>query len=255
MTRKKMLYPKNRRTPVKHKVKGYTRKDGTKIKGHTRGRGTRSQKPRRSRVIGAPKEDIKIHGYVVNFKYSDRPGDGESVLAISDQKRETIVEDYKEIMDEAFEERVDTREPISIEIVDPSFDEVIKIMSKKVKDTIEWGKPKVIKAAKIGAEYGIKATMIAGSTAKKVGRAGYDTTKELARLSAFAVEKELIHNLLKLCYQKDRAKRLAARAALKKRYPEIYDMTDFSRESPRRSRRRVPELVRLPKRYKSQAVV
>lgn len=251
-----MKYPSSRRSPVKHGVSGYTRKDGTKVGGHTRGFGTGPRKPQRSRVVGKPEEDIKIHGYVVNFKYSDRPGDGESVLAISDQKRETIMEDYKEIIDEAWEERVDTRVPISVEIVDPSLGEIIKIMSEKVKDTIKWGAPKVKKAVGIGAKYGIKATMIAGSTAKKVARAGYDTTKELARLTAFEVQKELIHNLLKLCYQKDKAKRIAARAALKTRYPEIYDMTDFSRESSRRTRRRrVPEVVRLPKRYKSQVVV
>ncbi len=251
-----MKYPKNRRSPVKHGVSGYTRKDGTRVGGHTRGSGGRSQKYKKSRVVGKPEDDVTIHGYVVNLKYSDRLGDGESILAISDQKPGTIMEDYKEILDEAFEERVDTRVPISIEIVDPSVGDVIKVMVEKVKGTIKWGAPKVRKAAKIGAEYGIKATMIAGSTAKKVARAGYDTTKELARLTAFEVQKELIHNLLKLCYQKDRAKRIAARAALKTRYPEIYDMTDFSRETSRRSRRRrVPEVVRLPKRYKSQVVV
>ncbi len=260
MTKRLMKYPKNRRSPVKHGVSGYTRRDGTKISGHTRGSGTRPQKPQRSRVVGKPEEDIKIHGYVVNLKYSDRPGDGESILAISDQKPGTIMEDYKEILDEAFEERVDTRVPISIEIVDPSVGDVIKVMVEKVKGTIKWGAPKVKRAvkgaARIGADYGIKATMIAGSTAKKVARAGYDTTKELARLSAFAVQKEVIHNLLKLCYQKDKAKRIAARIALRDRYPEVYDMTDFSRESPRRRRRRrVPELVVLPKRLRSQAVV
>lgn len=246
MTRKNR-YPKTRRRPIEHDVKAHTRL-GRPIRSFTRGSGTRPQKPQRSRVVGTPVEDIKIHGYVVNLKYSDRPGDGESILAISDQRPETIMEDYKEILDEAFEEKIDPRVPISIEIVDPSVGEVIEIMSKKVKGTIKWGAPKIKGAARIGAKYGIKATMIAGSTAKKVARAGYDTTKELARLSAFAVQKEIIHNLLRLCYQSDKAKRISARAALKKRYPEIYDLTDFSRET-RRRRRKVPEVFYLPKRY------
>lgn len=244
----KMKYPKNRRSPVSHDVGGYTRKNGARVSGYKRGHGTRTKKTKKSRTVGKVSEDvedIKIHGYVVNLKYSDKPGDGETILAISDQKRETVMQDYKEILDEAFEERVDTRVPISIEIVDPSFSEVIKIMSEKVKGTIKWGAPKVKQIAKqtarIGADYAIRATMIAGSTAKKVARAGYDASKEVARLSAFAVQKELIHNLLKLCYQKDPAKRLAARAALKTRYPEIYDMTDFSRETRTRPRRRKPK--------------
>jgi len=247
-----LKYPKNRQSPIKHDVDGYTRKDGTRVETYKRGKGIKKHNPQRSRTVGRVKddEDIKIHGYVVNFKYSNKRGDGESVLAISDQKRKTILEDYKEIMDEAFEERVDTRVPLSIEIEDPSVSELIEVMSKKVKDTIKWGKPRVRKAAGVGAKYAIKATMIAGSTTKKIGVAGYDATKELARLSAFAVQKEYIQSLLKLCYQKDPAKRLAARAALKKRFPEIYDMTDFSRETRTRSRK-PPALTHFPKRYVS----
>jgi len=241
----KIKYPKSRRSPVEHWVKGHTRQ-GTAISPFTRGRGARSQRPHV--VVGLPEEDIRVHGYVVNLKYSDRPGDGESILAISDQRPDTIMEDYKEILDEAFEEKIDPRVPISIEIVDPSVGEVIEIMSKKVKGTIKWGAPKIKGAARIGADYAIKATMIAGSTAKKVARAGYDTTKELARLTAFGVQKEIIHNLLKLCYQKNKAKRIAARVALKKRYPEIFDLCDFSQETRRRPRK-PPEVFHLPLRY------
>ena len=123
-------------------------------------------------------------------------------------------------------------------------------MSKKVKNTIKWGKPKAIKASKLGAKYAIKATMIAGSTTKKVGMAGYDASKELARLSAFAVQKEYIQSLLKLCYESDIAKRNAARYTLKKRFPEVYDMCDFSRETRGRPRSQ-PKLESFPKRHRT----
>ena len=49
MPRKKMRYPGNRRSPIKHKVKGYTRKDGTKVGGHTRGKGVKPK--RKSRIV------------------------------------------------------------------------------------------------------------------------------------------------------------------------------------------------------------
>ncbi len=41
-----------RRTPVKHQVSDYTRKNGTRVATHGRGSGTRSRRP--SRVVGDP---------------------------------------------------------------------------------------------------------------------------------------------------------------------------------------------------------
>lgn len=37
--RGKHNYPKNRKSPRKHAVKGYRTSDGVKVKGHKRGRG------------------------------------------------------------------------------------------------------------------------------------------------------------------------------------------------------------------------
>ena len=136
-------------------------------------------------------------------------------------------------------------------------------MGKRVKSAVKYGTPKIKKAAHLGAKYTIKATMVAGKTgaqAARVGvrggvgvaKAGWSGAKELRRLTAFGVQTGIIENLLKLCYQKDPAKRIAARAALKKRYPEVYDMTDFSRESRVRPRRQAPKTSRLPRRRISQ---
>ena len=250
-----MKYPKNRRSPVKHGVSGYTRKDGTKIKGHTRGKGTRPRKPQRSRVVGKHTDDdtpIGVHAFVTNFTYSDKPGDGESVISISDN--------YPDAIDEAWEERMDPRIPIAVECIDPDLGAALKWVGKRVKSAVKWGKPRIVEASKLGARYAVKATMTTGKTIGRVAKAtaisGFEGAKELGRLTAFGVQKELIQNLLGLCYQDDKSKRIAARIALRARYPEVYDMCDFSREGRRRPRRRrVPEVVVLPKRFKSQAVV
>jgi len=247
-----MKYPKNRRSPVKHGVSGYTRKDGTKISGHTRGSGTRTK---RSRVVGRVVDDdtpIGVHAFTTNFTYSDKPGDGESVITISNN--------YPDAIDEAWEERMDPRIPIAVETIDPDIGAALKWVGKRVRSAVKWGKPRIVEATKLGARYAVRATMTTGKTIGRVAKAtaisGVEGAKELGRLTAFGVQKELIHNLLKLCYQKDKAKRIAARIALRDRYPEVYDMCDFSREGGRRPRRRrVPEVVVLPKRFKSQAVV
>ncbi len=247
-----MKYPKNRRSPVKHGVSGYTREDGTKIKGHTRGKGARSQNPRKSRVVGRGVDDdtsIGVHAFTCNFKYSEKPGDGESVIVISDN--------FQDATDEAWEERMDTRMPIAVEIVDPDIGAALKWVGKRVRSAVKYGKPRIVEAAKLGAKYAVRATMATGKTIGRVAKAtaisGYEGAKALGQLTAFGVQKELIQSLLKLCYQPDKSKRIAARIALRKQFPDVFAMCDFSRES--RARPRVPEVVRLSKRHRSQAVV
>ena len=199
-------YPKTRRSPVEHWVTGHTR-EGTPVRAFTRGRGARSQRPHV--VVGATDDDIPIgvHAFTINFKYSDLPDDGESVIVFSDN--------YPDAIDEAWEEKIDVRIPIAVEAIDPDIGAALEWAGKRVRSAVEYGKPRVKKATELGAKYAVRATMVTGQTVKKVARAGVGASKELLKLTAFGIQKEIIHNLLKLCYQKDKAKRIAARAALK----------------------------------------
>ncbi len=246
MTRKKMSYPRNRRSPVKHKVKGHARKDGTKISGYTRGKGARPQKLSRSRVVGSRGVDddtsIGVHAFTVNFTYSDKPGDGESVIVFSDN--------FQDATDEAWEERMDPRMPIAVEIIDPDIGAALKWIGRRVKSAVKYGKPRIVKATKLGAKYAVRATMVTGRTIGKVAKAGAEGAVVLGKLTAFGLQKELIQSLLGLCYQDDIGKQTAARIALKKQFPEVYDACDFSRESRRRPKARAPKVVRLPVRVK-----
>lgn len=226
MTRKKIRYPKNRYSPVKHTVKPHTREDGTKIRGYTRGKGIKPQTSQRSRVVSGRGVDddtsIGPHAFTVNFTYSDKPGDGESVIVISDN--------FQDATDEAWEERMDSRMPISVETIDPDIGAALKWMGKQVRSAIEYGKPKLARAAELGGKYAVRATMATGSTMLKVAKAGAGGAVTLGRLTAFGMQKELIQSLLKLCYQADRAKSMAARLALKRQFPDVYAACDFSSE-------------------------
>ena len=85
---------------------------------------------------------------------------------------------------------------------------MVKWMLKKTKAGIDYGKPKITGAAKLGAKYAVKGGV-------KGIRAGATVAKESYRLAAFGVQQKLVESLLRLCYQADRAKRIAARAASK----------------------------------------
>jgi len=226
-------------------VGGFTRRDGTSVRGYVRGSGVKSKYTRR-KVVGAAEEgDL---GYVVNFKYSDKPGDGESVLVFTDPTA-TAEEAYTKAMDEAFEERVDSRRPVEIDLVDPSVGAMLKWVGERVKGTIAYGKPVLKKAAKLGAKYAVRASMATAKTAKRVAKAGVGAGKELVKLTAFSVERKMIERLIRDCYSKNKITRVASRHALKKRYPDIYDMCDFSREKGITWRKRKPKVTRLPRRY------
>jgi len=166
-------------------------------------------------VVGDPKEDstsIGVHAFTVNFQYG--PGDdGESVIVFSDN--------YQDCMDEAWEERVDTRQPISVEAIDPDIGAALKWMAKKAKAGFEYGAPKITKATHLGAKYAVKGVKTGLGATKSTVKGG-------AKLVAFGVDMKIKESLLRLCYQKDPAKRNAARAALKSRYPEIWRKCDFS---------------------------
>jgi len=223
-----------RKSPIHHKVRAYKRK-GKPVRAYVRGKGTSPQKTSKSRVVGTGVDDsasIGPHAFTVNFTYSDEPGDGESVIVISDN--------FQDAADEAWEERMDPRMPIAVEIIDPDIGAALQWMGKRVKSAIEYGKPRIVNASKLGAKYAVRATMATAKTAGRVAKAaavsGAEGAKTLGKLTAFGLQKELIQSLLKLCYQPDRAKREAARIALKKQFPDVYAACDFSSEGRRRPR-------------------
>lgn len=231
-----------RRSPSRHIVGSYKRKNGTQVAEYPRGSG--AQRSRARRVVGKPKGEAEdgVHGYVVNLKYSNKKDDGESIFVIDDQTGETALEDYKQVIDEAFEEKVDPRTPISVEVDDPDVGKMIKFLGRKVEGTIKWGAPKAIKATKLGAKFAVRATMVSAKTMANLAKAGVETAIYMGNV-------KIAESMLVPCWQKDRAKQTAARQALKLRFPSLYDMAGFSRERTRR-RRKPPQVLRFPQRYR-----
>lgn len=235
MVKRTHRYPKKRRSPSRHRVKTHMRR-GLPVKGFERGSGIKIQKSKVvGRLMGDPKEDstpMGLHAYTINFSYED--GTGESVIVFSDN--------YQSASDEGWEERVDTRTPISVEVIDPDIGAALKWFGERVKAGYEYGKPRIVKATKLGAKYAVRGGI-------KGLEAGVAATRETYKLAAFGVQQKLVEQLLRLCYQKDKSKRIASRAALKKRYPSIYSQCDFSRPT-RQIPKRVPEVFHLPRGYR-----
>jgi len=136
---------------------------------------------------------------VFNFKYSKKPGDGETVVVVST--------DYHKAMKEAFQEKRDPREPIEIEVIDPDLGRVLRAIGTGA-----------VKAAKIGAKYAYKAGKVMG--------------KEAAMAVAESYREMKVKRLVEKAYSPNRAVRALARAKLKTQYPEIYQVCDFSRDRP-----------------------
>lgn len=261
-----------RKSPVHHGVSGYTRKDGSKVRPYARGRGTRSKTSRR--VVKAVDEDTRMEelAFTVNFKYSDKPDDGESVIVIADT--------YQRALEEAFEEKVDTRMPIEVDMVDPDLDAILKFVGEgarkigaKVKEKAVAAAPrvraaaakagkyalvKIEKGAKVGAKYAMRGGHVAAqagvAVTKGVVRGVAVGLKESSKLALYEIERSKVRRLIKQAYSKDPIERRSARIAIKRVYPDIYDICHFSKDRPL-SRRKAPDVVRLPKRLRSQAVV
>ena len=89
-------YPKHRKSPIRHTVKSHTRQ-GHGVNTYARGKGTTRTLPPFTRRRVLPKEKPK--SYTINFKYSNKQGDGESLIVIAN--------DYQKALDEAFEEKKD----------------------------------------------------------------------------------------------------------------------------------------------------
>ena len=186
-------YPRHRKSPIRHQVKGHTR-EGHRVRSFVRGKGSRQVKPTftTKRSLGKPG---KAKSFTVNFKYSNRKGDGESLIVIST--------DFHKALDEAFEEKKDRREPIEVEVLDPNLGRVLRTIGRGA-----------AKAAYLGTKYTIKGVKALG---KEAG-------EELAKLYRDYRVKKLVET----CYDPSRVRRTMARSKLKRLYPEIYSVCDFS---------------------------
>jgi len=191
-----MRYPKHRKSPIRHSVKEHTRQ-GNRVRSYARGQGKAQQSSFTQRRV-LKKEGPK--SFTINFKYSNKPNDGESVVVIA--------RNYQDALDEAWEEKTDPRNPISVEVVDPDIGRALKILGRGV-----------AKAVKLGAKY----TYVAGKT----------VTKEAAHAIAKSYREMRVRRLIDEAYSTDRRIRILARAKLKQKYPEIYSICDFSREPVR----------------------
>lgn len=203
---------RHRRSPVRHSVRSHVR-DGHKIPQYMRGKGTHGRLSDIERSAGRFKRLSDLTGgepkpFTVNFKYSNRKGDGESVMVIS--------KSYEKALDEAFEEKVDKRDPISVEVIDPDFGRMFKAMGTAAKKAGKLG----AKGALIGAKYSVRGAELFGKAAAEAVAKRVDSYEE--RLRA--------RKLIRESYAPDRSKRLMARAKLREEFPEIYTVSDFSRK-------------------------
>lgn len=204
-------YPANRRSPHFHKVTSYIDKHGRYVPTHTRGKG--AQLPQRSRVVGDEHTDMGEEiAWVANITYDD--GSGESILLFADT--------YAKAQEEAFEERSVGKMPKSVELVDPSLDEVLTFLSSKGKS-----------AAKLGAKYGVIAlkggVKLGAQAVGGVARGAKVGIREAGRLALYEADKARVRLLLTQAYSDNKIERNAARVALKRNFPEIWSMCSFSR--------------------------
>lgn len=199
----KIKYPKHRKSPVRHHVKSHSRQ-GKSVRSYTRGEGSR-RIPSYTTKRRISKEEPK--SFTINIKYSERKGDGESVLVFA--------KDYQSALDEALEERVDKREPVEVEIIDPDFGRIFKAIGTAAKKAGKLGAKAVI----TGAKYTVKGAQLFGKAA----------AEEIAKRAQSFEERLEAKKLLRESYSTDRFKRLRARAELRKKFPEIYTVSDFSR--------------------------
>ena len=193
-----------RKTPTLHRVKSHTR-NGKTVVPYVRGSGHRNPLKISNPSVLKPK------GYTVILTYSDKKGDKETVKVIATS--------YQRAIDEAFEEKVDKREPIEITVIDPSIGE---IMSWAGKRAVALGKGAGSRVLDFGRDV-VEASL--ETTAKtKPGFMGAMAKKSLAHRHDRNVER-----LVKQSYSKDRATKAIARAKLKREHSDVWDVMDISR--------------------------
>ena len=193
-----------RKSPRRHSVKSHVR-SGYRVSSYVRGQGKTIPTLTRRKIIktGEPKP------YTINFVYSRRKGDGESVIVISTS--------YEKALKEANEERVQKhRTPVEVEIIDPNIGRMLHIVAEGAKTAVKIGAREAGKLTKLGIKYGYAGAKVLG--------------KEAAYAIARAYRSQKLRRLIEECYSPDRATRAMARAKLRTQYPEIYSACDFSRE-------------------------
>jgi len=213
------MVKRKRKSPRKHSVKSHVR-SGYRVSNYTRGKGigTVPSLTRRRKI-----EDNKPKPFTCNFKYSDKPGDGESVIVISTS--------YEKALKEAFQEKTDPREPIEVEVIDPDIGRMLRIVAEGAKTAVKVGAKEAGKLTKLGIKYGYAGAKVLG--------------KEAAFAIARAYRSQKLRRLIEECYSPDRATRAMARAKLRTQYPEIYSACDFSRDrAPRIWKERGRETIR-----------
>lgn len=172
-----------------------------------RGHGTKIVRRRRMKRL-TPKS------YTINFKYSNRKGDGESVIVIST--------DYHKALDEAFEEKTDKREPIEVEVIDPALGRVMHAVGSGVK-----------KLGKFGAKYSVKGAHLAKRAGIVAGKVALKGVKFAGKPAEVALKQRAIgwqaKKLLTKCYTGSKAEQILARRTLKREFPDVYDICDFSK--------------------------
>ena len=195
---------RKRKSPRKHSVKSHVR-SGYRVSNYVRGKGigTVPSLTRRRKIEGN-----KPKPFTVNFKYSEKKGDVESVVVISTS--------YDKALKEAFQEKTDPRQPIEVEVIDPDIGRMLRIVAEGAKTAVKIGAKEAGKLTKLGIKYGYAGAKVLG--------------KEAAFAIARAYRSQKLRRLIEECYSPDRATRAMARAKLKTQYPEIYSSCDFSKE-------------------------
>jgi len=168
---------------------------------------------------------VRPKPFTVNFKYSKRKGDGETVVVIST--------DYQKALAEAYEEKVDPRNPIEIEIIDPDLGKVLSIIASGAKKVAAIGGKFVVKGGHIAKQLALKTAEVAGKgvvgTGKIVGKAVTSAGKLAAMKLAERRYSSTVKRLVEKAYSPNPAERVLARAKLREQYPDIYDICDFSK--------------------------
>lgn len=175
-----MVVMTKRKSPRRHIVRAHKR-GNVYVRSYVRGKGPWVSKSKTTKPVINRKKKAEPKGYTVIMKYSDKPDDKEEVKVIATS--------YQRAIDEAFEERKDSRFPIEVRVIDPSLGEIFKWASKRA---LELGKKAAAYAKEKASEYQVK------------------------RLIADA-------------YSQDPVRRAYARAKLRKEHPEIWDVMDISR--------------------------
>ena len=225
-----------RRSPIQHTVRPHKR-GRVQVASYTRGSGQKPSKiPRRVSHTTRYYDDggLGPKGFTVNLTYSDSPGDGETVVVIADS--------YKGALKKAVEERVDNRQPIEVELIDPDLGQILTFVAEGTKKVAKKlvGAGKVAEAyANRGSVYALKGIAHTGEVGGKYAvRAGIGVGNRMAKstgelLSATSklvisdAEKRVVQVLLQEAYSPVIHVRVAARYQLKKYYPAVFEIAHF----------------------------